>query len=96
MAPEEEEPEPPLYPPLDEEGYPALEPLPEMLVQFESPITERRWVPPEDLATMPLKYQKNKQYFQFRIDELPEDTVRPRIFYGLSAKGFDPKMEISR
>ena len=67
-----------------------------MIVKFESPITERRWVPPEDPASMPLKYQKNKHYFQFRIDELPEGTIRPRIFYGVSAKGFDPQVEISR
>lgn len=45
---------------------------------------------------IPIKYQKNKFYFQYRIDALPDAESRPRIIIGVCTKEFDPDREVSR
>ena len=50
--------------------------------------------PPAD--ELPLKYQKNKYYFQYRIDELPEGEVAPKIFLGYSRATFDPEQDYAQ
>lgn len=57
-----------------------------------APEPQREWVFPP--ATMiPLKYQKNKFYYQYRIDELPEDKGTPEILIGYSRADFDPEID---
>jgi len=62
-----------------------------------SPVPKPRgkWICPPILE-IPLKYQKNKLYFQLRIDEVPEGNVRPRIVLGFCKDDFKVDKELAR
>jgi hypothetical protein len=47
--------------------------------------SELEWVCPP-VNDIPLKYQKNKYYFQFRIDKLPNNINQPKIYIGICRK----------
>ena len=53
---------------------------------------QSEWVFPP-AALIPLKYQKNKFYYQYRIDELPEGMQVPQIIIGYCRADFDPETD---
>lgn len=60
-----------------------------------APIKRGKWnCPPVD--EIPLKYQKNKLYFQVRIDSLPEGNLRPRITIGFCREDYKEDKELAR
>lgn len=75
-----------------EEAAAAAAPEDESEAEQEPAEPTSQWVfPPAD--QLPLKYQKNKYYYQYRIDELPEGEQAPPIIIGYSKANFDPEQD---
>ena len=58
----------------------------------ESAEPQQEWVFPP-AALIPLQYQKNKYYYQYRIDDLPEEIKVPQIILGYCRAEFDPEID---
>lgn len=92
LVPEEEEDEGAPEEQQEEEVGDAAPADAESKAEAAPPEPTPQWVfPPAD--QLPLKYQKNKYYHQYRIDELPEGEQVPAIIIGYSKASFDPEQD---